>query len=139
MKPNAPTRDVHGEFCEYRGERFYKIDQYHQMANFFMSVVSSSDHWLFISSNGGLTAGRQNAQRSLFPYYTEDKLSDMAHCTGPITMIREGNSIWQPFASASLLTKPESRTLYKSVIGDQLYFSESRDGLAFDYGWAFSD
>ncbi len=130
---------VTGSFCQYRGQRFYKIEQYHQMANFFMSVVSSSDHWLFISSNGGLTMGRQNAQRAFFPYYTEDKLSDMAHCTGPVTFIREGEHIWQPFAAGSLLTKPQRRTLYKSTLGDQLFFSELQNGLCFEYGWSFSD
>lgn len=131
--------EVHGEFCSYRGQRFYRIKNYSQMANFFMSVVSAYDHWLFISSNGGLTAGRRNAQHALFPYYTEDKISDMAHCTGALTLIREQNELWQPFASASLLNQPGQRTLYKSALGDQVFFSEQKNGLQFDYGWGFSD
>ena len=135
----SAASEVNGEFCDYRGGRYYRIDQYHKMPNFFMSVVSSSDHWLFISSNGGLTAGRQNSERAFFPYYTEDKLSDMAHCTGPITLIREGHTTWQPFTSANLLNEPESRQVYKSTLGDQLFFSESHQGLSFDYGWSFSD
>lgn len=133
------TKEVHGEFCSYRGQRFYKIENYSQMANFFMSVVSAYDHWLFISSNGGLTAGRRNAQHALFPYYTEDKISDMAHCTGPLTLIREAGELWQPFAPATLLNKSGHRTLYKSALGDQLFFSEQKDGLKLDYGWSFSD
>ncbi|EAR10820.1 hypothetical protein [Reinekea blandensis] len=133
------TAEATGEFCSFRGQRFYRIDNYNQMSNFFMSVVSAYDHWLFISSNGGLTAGRRNAQHALFPYYTEDKISDMAHCTGPMTLIREQGELWQPFATGSLLNKPGHRTLYKSALGDQLYFSEQKNGLQFDYGWSFSD
>ncbi len=141
MSPVAEkdASEVKGQFCDYRGQRFYKIDNYDQMPRFFMSVVSAYDHWLFISSNGGLTAGRQNAQKSLFPYYTEDKISDMAHCTGPITLIRENGQLWQPFETASLTAKPGQRTLYKSALGDQLYFSETKQGLCFEYGWSFSE
>lgn len=139
LKHPPASPEVSGEFCEYRGGRFYRIDEYHAMANFFMSVVSSSDHWLFISSNGGLTAGRQNSERAFFPYYTEDKLSDMAHCTGPITLIREAETLWQPFATANLLQTPQTRSLYKSTLGDQLFFSETNQGLRFDYGWSFSE
>ena len=31
------------------------------MRPFFMTLVSGSDHWMFISSTGALTAGRGNA------------------------------------------------------------------------------
>ena len=37
-----------------------------------MSVVSHSDHWLFISSTGALSAGRKNDMRC-FPI-TDDKI-----------------------------------------------------------------
>lgn len=141
-KPLAPSlidQGIKGQFCQYRGQRFYKIDNYHQMPNFFISVVSAYDHWLFISSNGGLTAGRQNSERSFFPYYTEDKISDMAHCTGPLTLIKEGDSLWQPFQPHSLTQNFDHRALYKSALGDQLFFSETKEGLTFEYGWSFSD
>jgi len=131
--------EIKGQFCNYRGQRFYKIDNYDQMPRFFMSVVSAYDHWLFISSNGGLTAGRQNAQRALFPYYTEDKISDMAHCTGPLTLIREAGVLWQPFAADTLTVESGKRSLFKSALGDQLYFSEAKNGLCFEYGWSFSE
>ena len=61
---------------------FYKIENYDGMAPFFMSIVSSSNHWLFISSTGGLSAGRVSAEQSLFPYYTEDKLTENSENTG---------------------------------------------------------
>ena len=34
-------------------EQFYKISNCDKMRPFFMSIVSDSDHWMFISSNGG--------------------------------------------------------------------------------------
>ena len=51
-----------------------------------MSIVGA-DHWLFISSTGGLTAGRINAESSLFPYYTDDKVSENARHTGAVTCL----------------------------------------------------
>ena len=64
----------HGGYVDLNGEKFYKITNYDQLDPFFMSVASSSDHWLFLSSNGGLSAGRKNPEYALFPYYTVDKI-----------------------------------------------------------------
>ena len=36
----------------------YKIEKIDQMDPFLMSITSSDNHWMFISSNGALTAGR---------------------------------------------------------------------------------
>ena len=41
---------------QIEGEEFYVIENVDQMNPFFMTLVSSSDHWMFISSNGGLSA-----------------------------------------------------------------------------------
>lgn len=133
------SAEIRGQFCEYRGDRFYKIEHFDAMPTFFMSVVSAYDHWLFIASNGGLTAGRQNSEKSLFPYYTEDKLTDMAHCTGSVTLIRENGVLWQPLNPVQLQSDNCQRTIYKSVLGDRLFFSEEKNGLQFEYGWSFSD
>ena len=57
------------------------------MRPFFMTVVSDADHWMFISSNGALTAGRRNADLALFPYYTDDKIRDMVEVTGSKTIL----------------------------------------------------
>ena len=57
------------------GERYYAINNVDQMAPFFVSVVSSGDHWLFISSTGGLTAGRVSPETMLFPYITVDDVA----------------------------------------------------------------
>lgn len=77
-----------GRYVELLGETYYRIDHYDQMPPFFMSLVSSADHWLFISSTGGLTAGRTNAESALFPYETDDKITAHSDLTGSQTMIR---------------------------------------------------
>ena len=56
-KNEAP---ITGDFVTIDGESFYKISNYNLMDPFLVSVVSNSDHWMFISSNGALTAGRKN-------------------------------------------------------------------------------
>ncbi len=58
---------VGGQFVDLDGERFYKISNVDQMKPFFISVVSASDHWLFISSTGALSAGRIRPENALFP------------------------------------------------------------------------
>ena len=69
------------------GDVFYKIKNYDGMPSFFMSIVSSSNHWLFLSTTGGLSAGRVSVEQALFPYYTEDKLTENYESTGPKTIL----------------------------------------------------
>src|SRR5512138_3640993 len=76
------ARDVRGEFVAMLGDKFYKIEHYDGMPPFFMSIVSCSNHWLFISSTGGLSAGRASAEQALFPYYTDDKITESNENTG---------------------------------------------------------
>ena len=52
---NLVSGDVSGEFTEIDGERYYAIRNVDKMAPFFISVISNNDHWLFVSSAGGLT------------------------------------------------------------------------------------
>ena len=95
-------REITGEYVDMLGETFYKIENYDRMAPFFMSIVSSSDHWLFISSTGGLSAGRVSAERSLFPYYTDDRLTENNENTGHKCILLvtrdERISLWEPFS-----------------------------------------
>ena len=51
--------NVSGEYVALLNETYFKISNYDIMTPFLMSLVSSSDHWFFISSTGGLTAGRE--------------------------------------------------------------------------------
>lgn len=141
---NAPSK-VEGEFVEISGESYYKISNYHAMDPFFMTVVSPSDQWLFIASNGGITAGRKNAESSLFPYYTDDKLIDNAENTGSKTLIkvkRGGNTqLWEAFSLRSEGLYQIRRNIYKNSLGNKLRFEEINEslGLSFSYEWTFSN
>ena len=59
--------EIIGELISFENENYYKISNCDQMRPFFISLVSNSNHWMFISSNGGLSAGRKNAENALFP------------------------------------------------------------------------
>ena len=101
----SPIRDFAGDslggLVQRDGETYYKITNYDAMAPFLMAIVSGSDHWMFVSSTGGLTCGRRNPELALFPYYTDDKVHDAWSTTGPQTSIlasRNGKtSLWKPF------------------------------------------
>ena len=41
-------KEVNGELTTIQGEEFYKISNVDSMRPFFMSIVSNSNHWMFI-------------------------------------------------------------------------------------------
>jgi hypothetical protein len=115
------------------------------MAPFFISLVSNSDHWLFISSTGGLTAGRVSPDTALFPYVTVDKIHESGPHTGSKTFIATvangQRHEWEPFNRAHEGRYSTSRNLYKNVLGNKLCFEEINHDLqlAFRYCWLTSD
>ena len=115
-------------FLDIGGERYYRIPGYDSMPPFFMNVVSDSDLWLFVASNGGVTAGRISQEHAIFPYVTVDKVYDSVHHTGSLTMIRikEGKreKFWQPFHPLLEHTFDLSRCIYKNTIGNKVLFEE---------------
>jgi len=136
---------IEGEYVTRLGEQFYCIQNYDQMPPFFMSVVSSSDHWMFISSTGGLSAGRKNAEAALFPYYTDDKITENHANTGPLTVLRitrgDRTQLWEPFSVRYEGMYSCQRNLYKNIYGNVLIFEEANFdlGLTFAYAWRFSE
>jgi len=123
-----------GGFVDLGGERCYLIEGYDSMPPFFMTVVGASDVWLFISSSGGLTAGRGRPDNALFPYYTDDKVTENASNTGGLTVIRARNRAglvmpWQPFAACGPSRPDVHRRLFKSTLGDSLTFEETDEAL----------
>ena len=134
---------ITGEFTTIDGEQFYKIENYDHMANFFMTITSSSDIWNFCWSKGGITAGRIDCDHSIFPYYTADKVSDAKSYTGPYTGIaaetEDGIVLWQPFNFNS--KSPVQRNIYKNVSGTKVWFEEINNELelSFMYCWTSSD
>ena len=146
----APARHpddsaVGGRPLDLDGRRFYQISAYDQIPPFFMTIVGGSDLWLFISSTGGLTAGREQAERALFPYYTEDKITESAGRTGGLTLLRvrrpDGTlACWEPFAQTRPDDLPTGRNLYKDYLGTTLVFEETRPdlGLQLRVAWQTS-
>jgi len=127
------------------GERFYAIRNVDKMDPFFISVISNVDHWLFVSSNGGLTAGRVSPDTALFPYITVDKIHDSTPHTGSKTILRvELNGmhhVWEPFNTEHAGRYEITRNLYKNLLANKLCFEEINHDLqlAFRYTWATSD
>ncbi|WP_019134858.1 hypothetical protein [Cellulomonas massiliensis] len=116
------------------GRRFYRIGAYDELPPFFMTLVSASDLWVFVSSTGGLTAGRGDADHALFPYATEDKVSDGAGRTGGLTLLRVTTPDgalhhWQPFAVRRPGDPAADRALYKDFLGTTLVLEETRADL----------
>ena len=136
---------VEGEFVTIHDEKYYKISHYDQMPNFFMTLVSDSDHWMFISSNGSLSAGRKDRDNALFPYYGHDKIHDYSGITGNKTLIlveKEGKTfLWEPFTKEMKGVYTTERNLYKNVFGNKLIFEEINKDLeiCFQYGWSYSE
>ena len=85
-KINLNENLIKGKEVLINNENFYKISNVNKMRPFFMSIVSAYDHWLFISSTGALSAGRKNSDNALFPYYTDDKISESYEITGSKTI-----------------------------------------------------
>jgi len=140
-----PSRPVTGGFGERYGETFYKIANFDRMAPFFMSIVSDSDHWMFISSSGALTAGRKNPEHALFPYYTDDKIHDSKDLTGSKTLVLAGlgekTYLWEPFSDRYEGVYDIERNLYKSIYGNKILFEEINHDvcLTFYYAWSNSE
>jgi len=141
----ADEAEVTGQFVSIDGEEFYEIRNYNSMLPFFMSLASDSNHWMFISSTGGLSAGRVNPDNALFPYYTDDKISESSENTGSKTILHVAHDgkmlLWEPFSSRYYGIYKIERNIYKSPTGNKLIFEEKNSdiGLTFRYGWMNAD
>lgn len=106
-----------------------------------MSLTSDADIWMFISSNGGLTAGRKDSNHAVFPYYTDDKITDLYRDTGSKTVLfvnqQDKKNLWLPFNDAYKGAYGLTRNLYKNAYGNKLIFEEINNdlGLCFQYSW----
>ncbi|WP_136482760.1 hypothetical protein [Cognatitamlana onchidii] len=144
-KTPIDTLNVQGELVHFDNEMYYKISNSDAMRPFFMSIVSDSNHWMFISSNGGLTAGRKNSESSIFPYYTDDKITESADITGSKTIFQvevDGDiKIWEPFSNRQMGQYQTQRNLYKNTFGNKVIFEEINHnlGLVFRYKWSSSN
>ncbi|GAB5536643.1 MAG: hypothetical protein Rubg2KO_28920 [Rubricoccaceae bacterium] len=136
------------------GQPAYRIDNVDGMAPFFIALVSDSDHWLFASSTGGLTAGRRSPDHPLFPYETVDRIHDAHDKTGSKTILLvtqpyggdgasggQAMALWEPFSNRYDGLCTIRRSLTKTLQGNCLRFEEVNDdlGLTFAVTWSTSD
>ncbi|WP_299521709.1 hypothetical protein [uncultured Lutibacter sp.] len=139
------ANEVKGKLVTVGDESYYKISNVDEMRPFFMSIVSNSNHWMFLSSNGGLTAGRKNSENALFPYYTDDKITESVEITGSKTIVQihaQGKTfLWEPFSKRYEGIYKISRNLYKNNYGNKVIFEEINHdlGVTFKYHWNSSD
>jgi len=136
---------VEGGYTDLDGERFYRIRYHDRLAPFFMSLVSHSNHWMFISSNGALTCGRRNPDHALFPYTTDDKIHDAQEQVGPRTVVLlegdRGDHLWEPLSIRYGGVYETERNLYTNIPGNKLVFEEINRTLkvSFRYAWLVSE
>ena len=55
-------------YVDLMGDSWFQVKDANSIPEFFTMPVSSSDHWMFVSSFGAVTAGRRNPDNALFPY-----------------------------------------------------------------------
>ena len=134
-----------GKLIKIEGDLFFKISNVDNMPPFFMSIVSDANHWMFIGSNGGLSAGRKDCNQALFPYYTVDKILETSETTGSKTILRvdqDGKSLlWEPFSVRTDSVYNTETNLYKSEYGNVVIFEQINHdlGLSFKYQWSSSN
>jgi len=137
-------KEVSGGYIHRHGEPWYRISHYMLMPPFFMTLVSSTDQWLFIGSNGGITAGRKNPDSALFPYYTVDKILETASLTGSKTILKvqQGGRVqlWEPFSRRYAGVYRTENHLYKNRTGSTVLFEEINLDLqlTYSYQWCMS-
>lgn len=136
---------VTGRYVNLLGEQYYQIRHYDAMEPFFMSIVSSSDHWLYIASTGGISAGRVSPEMALFPYYTVDKVTENSETTGAKTILRvrreQKSSLWEPFSERDRNSYSLENSLYKNISSTCVVFEEHNLDLNLScrYAWRVSE
>ena len=133
-------KKIKGEFTDINGKAFYKISNYDEMEPFLTMLSTSNDIWVHLSSNGCICAGRESAEKALFPYVSDDKMFHSSD-TGVKTFIKLEVSgkkcLWQPFFDTYGNSCEIERNIYKSILGNAVIFEEiNKDlGVSFRYRW----
>lgn len=145
QKQGKQETEIEIKRLKIQGENFFCISNHDDIRPFFISIVSDSNHWLFIASNGGVTAGRKNAEYALFPYYTADKITESYDISGSKSIFQithqDETHIWEPFSERQSGLYQISRNLYKNAIGNKIIFEEINHdfSLIFRYEWNTSN
>ncbi len=145
-EPSTTGRVLRESRLALDGDAWHRIHDFDRLPPFLISLPSASDLWMFVSSGGGLTCGRVDADGALFPYETVDKLHDAHHHTGPVSVLRvtrpDGTVVrWEPFLAERAEDGVIERHLDKARTGDRLAFEEVHHGLGLSLRarWAASE
>jgi hypothetical protein len=136
---------VKGSIVTFDEKPYYRIENFDRMPPFFISVISDSDIWMFISSTGALTAGRRNPDNALFPYYNDDRIHDDHNSTGSKTFVRitlrNKTYLWEPLSDRYKGLYNTTRNIYKRPLGNDIIFEEINHDLKlrFIYQWTNCD
>ena len=125
---------------KYNDRDYQSIKNIDELDPFLMNIVSDSDLWMFIGSNGSLTAGRCNPDQAIFPYETVDKILEHPLSSGSKTIIKINNKLWKPWVEDNLKNYV-SRSLHKNLYGCSVCFEEfnKKNKLNFSWEWTMSD
>ena len=134
-----------GQEVTLNGETYYKDQRRRPDAPVLHEHREPLDHWMFLASNGGLSAGRVNSDHALFPYYTDDKITEAAETTGSsktlILVEAEDRRVLvgSPFQGNQVYRI--ERHLYKNAYGNKVIREETNHDLdlTFRYQWAASE
>ncbi|ONI39082.1 hypothetical protein AN639_10615 [Candidatus Epulonipiscium fishelsonii] len=124
--------NTQGNFVTINETEYYKITNSQNLSPFFIQVASSSDIWIFLSSSGGITAGRKNSSNNIFPYTTNDRLN-MDYDTGSKTIVKVNNKIWLPFEQFGTTKYDITRNIYKSCYSNSIILEEVNNDLQLSY------
>ncbi len=131
-------------FLSLDGQEMYRISGHDEFEPFLITLCTETDLWMYLSSTGGVTAGRFDSDHTIFPYETEDRLHRAHGISGPYTLFRvtrqgKRTRFWEPF-SPTRFNGPIERNLYKSPLGSRVTFEEINHELelVFRYSWAAS-
>ena len=89
--------------------------------------------------------GRKDSDHALFPYYTDDKITEGHETTGSKTLLKVHKDgkvfLWEPFSDKYEGVYDITRNLYKNNHGNKVIFEEhNKDlGLTYRYQWNSSD
>ncbi len=129
---------ANGSIINQNGKPYYKISNSETLPPFFIQVPSSSDVWLFMSSKGGITAGRKDASGNLFSYETDDRLHS-SYDTGSRTLIKYDGKLWQPFEANGTNKYNITQNILKSHYGNSVLFEEINHDLGLSYSYEYEN
>ncbi len=127
---------ANGSFTTIDGMSYYRISDSQTLPPFFIQVPSSSNIWIFMSSKGGITAGRQNAGGNIFPYETDDRLHQ-AYDTGSRTLVKCDGKLWQPFEANGTNKYAITQNIYKSYYGNSVMMEEVNHDLNLTFSYKY--